>query len=343
MLEEKAGQLAEQLTKCPVVSVSINTLLPADSPRTEGEQTDQVQLLIESGTTFPPIIVHRPTMRVIDGMHRLRAAIARGDHSIEARLLDVAPEDAFIVAVELNVRHGLPLSLADRKAAVSRIVTSHPDWSDRAIAAITGLSARSVKAVRAAGQQATMDTGHEPARIGRDGRVRPLTSATGRRHAAGLLTQNPNASLRVVAKATGLAPSTVMNVRDRLRRGEDPVPGAQDRSKKRTGSVHDMADFQLNKTLTIAGQNAGWDHTLQRLRNDPSLRFREMGRVLLSWLGSTPKTEVMHTLPAVVPAYNIEGVLQVAQANMALWQQFAEMLKERLVEEDPVLPRTGEL
>jgi hypothetical protein len=60
-------------------------------------------------------------MRVIDGMHRLLAASMNGRDTIEIRLSDGSPQDAFLRAVEANVTHGLPLSQADRRAAAKRI------------------------------------------------------------------------------------------------------------------------------------------------------------------------------------------------------------------------------
>ena len=61
----------------PVV-VPVELLRHADSPRLDGESPDHIRTLAESGSDLPPILVHRETMRVIDGMHRLRAAILNG-------------------------------------------------------------------------------------------------------------------------------------------------------------------------------------------------------------------------------------------------------------------------
>ncbi|WP_368858328.1 ParB/RepB/Spo0J family partition protein [Nocardia alni] len=63
--------------------------------------------------TLPPIIVHRESWHVIDGVHRVRAAQLRGDSTILARLFDGGEADAFVLAVTSNTRHGLPLSSAD--------------------------------------------------------------------------------------------------------------------------------------------------------------------------------------------------------------------------------------
>ena len=83
-----------------VLKIPIVSLLPADSPRSCGEDGEHIQRLAESGAELPPILVQRGTMRVIDGMHRLRAAILNGYHSIEVEFFDGGDEEAFIRAVE---------------------------------------------------------------------------------------------------------------------------------------------------------------------------------------------------------------------------------------------------
>lgn len=87
---------------------------------------------------LPPIIVHRATMRVIDGMHRLAAAKLRNDETIEVRFFEGTEQEAFVLAVKANISHGRPLSLTDRTSAAERIIVSHPAWSDRAIAVAAG-------------------------------------------------------------------------------------------------------------------------------------------------------------------------------------------------------------
>jgi ParB-like nuclease domain len=159
------------------VLVDVGLLLAADSPRLEGESLAHACMLAGLGAALPPIVVHRDTMRVIDGMHRLRAAVLRGDANIEARFFDGTAEAAFIAGVEANIAHGLPLSVADREAAAGRILGSHPKWSDRAVVASAGLDARTVGAIR----RATEDLPQLDRRVGRDGRVRPLDVAAGRR------------------------------------------------------------------------------------------------------------------------------------------------------------------
>lgn len=46
--------------------------------RADGVNADHVAMLAEVPETLPPIVVHRRTMQVVDGAHRLRAAQLRG-------------------------------------------------------------------------------------------------------------------------------------------------------------------------------------------------------------------------------------------------------------------------
>lgn len=130
--------------------LKIASLVRADSPRSTGEDSVHVQRLIEADWPLPPILVHRATMRIVDGFHRVSAAICKGADEIEAIMLDDSLDSAFLIAVHANVTHGLPLSLPDRRAAAATILQTHSEWSDRAIARATGLSAKTVNAIRCA-------------------------------------------------------------------------------------------------------------------------------------------------------------------------------------------------
>lgn len=152
-----------------------------------GADLQHVRLLAGLESTLPPVVVHRPIMRIIDGMHRLRAAVLRGDKNICVRFFDGDELDAFVIAVREKVAHGLPLSAADR------VVRSHPHWSDRVVAKVAGLSARTVRDVR---RSAFSGSAQPAARLGKDGRIRPLDSSAGRIRAAQLMTKEPRASSR---------------------------------------------------------------------------------------------------------------------------------------------------
>jgi ParB-like chromosome segregation protein Spo0J len=290
-MESGEGQEPRYDRLSPVEVVPIADLRTAGSPRLGGENSGHVRVLAESDATLPPIIVHRETMRVVDGLHRLRAAVLRGQEELPVRFFEGSEQDAFVLAVELNVKHGLPLSTADRAAAAARILTSHPQWSDRAVASAAGLSARTVCAIR---QRTEGPQTPAAARVGRDGRIRPLSTAAARRQASILLAEHPEASLREVAAAVGVSPGTVRDVRNRVLRGEDPVPPGQrerreldtaERAPERSRTAHEdggrreTGDGARGRATQPVPEDR--DELLRALSRDPSVRLTENGRYLL--------------------------------------------------------------
>ncbi|MFF8032105.1 MULTISPECIES: ParB/RepB/Spo0J family partition protein [unclassified Streptomyces] len=311
--------LASEFSEVEVVPIS--RLLPADSPRRQGENDEHARLLAGSEDPLPPILVHRPSMRVIDGMHRLLAARSRGSHTIDVRFFDGPEKDAFVLAVQANVRHGLPLSTADRTAAAVRILRTHQNWSDRVIASVTGLSAKSVAVQRL---KIHGDATGPAARIGRDGRVRPLSSAEGRRTAARLLLEDPSASLRSIAKKAGISPGTVRDVRDRLRRGESPVPTGQ-RAAGRPPvwrSAPPVAPYDKPVGMSTETREA----TFRSLCRDPSLRMTETGRLLLRMMELHMAAD-HRRIAASVPAHCADSISEMATACAEEWQNLADALR----------------
>ncbi len=127
----------------------------------------------------------------------------RGQERIGVEFFEGSDADAFLRAVEVNVTHGRPLSLADRRAAAARIIASHPHLSTRAIARASGLSAKAVGALRRCSTDAEQQLDK---RVGRDGRARPVNVMEGRWRAAQVMAENPNASLREIARLAGISP-----------------------------------------------------------------------------------------------------------------------------------------
>jgi ParB-like chromosome segregation protein Spo0J len=301
--------------------VHIDLLLAADSPRQKGEEAEHIRTLASMEVKLPPIIVHRSTMRVIDGMHRLGAARLRGDEKIEVRFFDGTEQEAFVLAVETNIAHGLPLSRADRTRAAQRIIASHPNWSDRAVAAAAGLGARTVGNVR---QQ--LQAGSEiKARVGRDGRVRPLDHTEGRVRASEVIRRRPEASLREIARDAGVSPSTARDVRQRIQRGEDPVHPARTTANCRP-------ELPPN---TAAGADSpaesGLASMLRGLKSDPSLRLTESGRSLLRWIFSRAiRLDEWRDVAGNVPPHCNYILADVARQCAEEWLQIANDLEMRL-------------
>jgi hypothetical protein len=315
-----------QLEACKTSTCSIDLLTPADSPRIAGELDEHVRLLAQSLTPLPPIIVHKPSMRVIDGMHRLAAAKARGDKEIEVCWFEGDERDAFAIAVQTNVFHGLPLSLDDRRAAAARIIESHPEWSDRMVASIVNLAPSTVGAIRA---RSTVQETPSNTRVGSDGRIRPVTTVEGRRRAGELLRENPDAPLREVARSAGLAPSTVLDVRNRILEGLDPVPQGQ---RRRHSAAH-RPRHQEVAAKAESVHRGDYNTALRNTMKDPSLRYSEAGRMLLRLLqpGLT-EAGARSKLVGQLPSHCLDVIATLARRQAAAWNEFASELENRSVQ-----------
>jgi ParB-like chromosome segregation protein Spo0J len=304
------------LRDLPRQVVPVDALVDTLSPRDRLEDADHVRLLAEAETTHP-LLIHRPTMRVIDGVHRLRAAVLNGRTEVVVQVFDGTEADAFVLAVELNVRHGLPLTLAERKAAAQRIIASHANWSDRVIAERTGLSAKTVGRLR--GRSAEEDA-HGVRRLGRDGKARPVNSTEGRRNAAALMAADPEISLRQLSKRTGVSVGTIRDVRRRLDRGQDPVP---DRVRGAAGLAPPERD--RGQTRMSCPRDAA--SMVQDLLRDPSLRATESGRRLLRLLLATEvERSDLAEIAESVPAHCLPLIRAVALRRAEEWKQFAGLV-----------------
>ncbi len=322
-----------EVSQQEIVAVPVFALQPGESPRLEGEDKAHVARLAESETPLPPILVDRRTMRVIDGLHRLLAASLKGQDTIDAEFFDGSFADAFLRAVEANVTHGLPLSQADRRAATARIIASHPHLSDRAIAESAGLAARTVAAIR---RRSTNGQSQLNARVGRDGRVRPLSGVEGRLRAAELMAENPRASLREVARGAGVSPATARDVRKRLERGEEPSsaqPGAGSGSDGSAGHGQ-PARPPVRRAVRMVPPAPAF--VLEKLLRNPSLRHNEQGRRLLRLLQhNAVGSQEWPGVIAAVPPHCTALVVQLARQYSEMWQDFARELDERARVIDP--------
>lgn len=308
-----------------VQQLAISALLGSDSPRVCGENTDHVELLAASETLLPPILVHRQTMRVIDGMHRVRAALLRGEDTIQVQFFDGSEQDAFVRAVKANIEHGLPLTRADREIAAARIIASHPHYSDRRIAADTGLAAHTVAAIRR-----TSSNNQTSARMGRDGRVRPVDPEYGRRIARDAIRRNPQASMREIARIAGISPGTVRDVRRKMARGENPVS-----LKRRGNSAVDIQAAAPMRGLLWSGRKEirSSASLLDRLSKDPSLRSTEPGRTLLRLLHSRATVPAeLNRLVSEVPPHSLFLVAELARSCADEWLKLAQQLEEDISE-----------
>lgn len=300
------------------MNIAITALSPPDSPRLGGTDPEHVRALAETDERLPAITVHRSTMRVIDGMHRVRAALQRGESHIDAVFFEGSEADAFVLAVKSNVSHGLPLPADDRVRAAERIIESHSSWSDRTIASVSGLAAKTVASIR---QRLSGDGAAPDKRVGRDGRVRPVNSAEGRRRAGKLIGEKPDASLREIADGAGIAVATARDVRQRVRAGEDPVPPQQRRTEQRQLPADEP--FPELYAVRIA---SNW----QNLKRDPSLRYSQTGRTILRLMDPhTMSADNWQQLVDNVPSHCADAVADLARLCAEALQCFAQQVDER--------------
>lgn len=316
--------------RLPIEVLPLSALRMGDSPRLSGPDEEHAETLAQTEDRLAPILVHRPSMQIIDGMHRVRAASLRGEREVEARLFDGDEKTAFVLAVTSNVAHGLPLTLADRTQAAARILGFFPDWSDRAIARATGLSAPTVAAIR---RRSTVNSEQSNVRLGRDGRARPVNSAEGRRLAGELIARYPNASLREIARKAGVSPATVRDVRRRLALGHDPVPPSQ---REIGRSRHPAGRARRGAARSRRGDKAKRPtEIINRLSKDPSLRLNERGRNLLKWLSvNSTGAEKWPKYLDHLPLHCTIVVIEAARGLARTWSEFADELEHRVAKID---------
>ncbi|MGI5151692.1 ParB/RepB/Spo0J family partition protein [Plantactinospora sp. CA-294935] len=319
----KAGSEAAHAVR-HVDTVDVGSLRAGFSPRLDGVSARHARLLVELADEVPPIVVQRSSLRVVDGMHRLRAARARGDRQIPVVYFDGSDVDAFVAAVQLNVEHGLPLTTRDRLAAAERILASHPQWSDRRIASVCGVAAKTVAALR---RRSTDESHHLNIRIGRDGRRHPVSVEEGRRLAEEIVRREPGVSLREMARRSGISVGTAFDVR-RKTLGEARAPAAEAAA---AGPSPEMRGSSSTDGLPATAQDlkAVIRPQLARLIEDPSLRYTDHGKALLRLLSATLAFISQSANAAeTVPAHCHEPLRTVAQACAGGWHQFSEMLSE---------------
>lgn len=315
----------DDIQRGPVVRVALDQLREPRALRLSGENLDHARALAEASVQLPPIIVHRPTMTVVDGLHRLRAAQLRGDADVAAWFFDGSEADAFVLAVRANIAHGLPLSLADRRAAAERIIVARPESSDRFVASATGLSPKTVAQVRRGVLGSTEEV---RSRIGQDGRARPTDIARRREVAAALMLEDPEWSLRRVARAAGISPETARTVRNTLwPSGQETIAEPDDQGPPpRPVSV--AVPRQRRRPAISARSGPDPMVMVRRLRSDPALRLSESGRILLRLLDVHVMSDDRWTsIIDAVPAHCRHVVAGVAAECAQAWATVAEQLR----------------
>lgn len=124
-------------------------------PRTDFNQSrvdDFINILRYGGTLEPVAVFNDGQIYWLsDGFHRLAAHRLVGAAQIEVNVHIGSFRDAILFAIETNAKHGIPLSLDERKKAATFLL-SDPEWSmwsSRKIGQICGLDHKTVQKIRA--------------------------------------------------------------------------------------------------------------------------------------------------------------------------------------------------
>lgn len=312
---EAAVQTADDASD--VTFVLLDDLHFGEGVRDKAVEEEQLLRLMELGGRWVPILVWRDHNTVLDGVHRVEAARRLGLDSIAVTWFCGSPEEAFIEAVVRNVRHGLPLTMAERLRASGRILRDHSEWSDRRIAAICAVSDKTVARLRGDIPRGAFVPPQPVAeRVGRDGKRRPTQSMQKRAQVAEVLRQNPGAPLRAIAAATGVSPETVRGVRLRLETEEHVT-------------CRDSVSPGIRPTARITkvrfDRSRGGQHTLR----DPAFLSESSSRSFAAWFDSFAIDEEWRDHIREVPLSRVYEVADEARRRAKQWSQMARALEER--------------
>lgn len=307
-------------TDTSVVRLKLSAVRIGGGPRIGGLDNNHIRSLAEVDTPLPPIIVRRVSLDVVDGAHRVLALKLRGESEVDAVIFDGEENEAFALAVKINTRHGLPLSKEERQAATARLIEMYPSWSDRRISQQAGVSPTTVALIR---RCSSVQPEHLHARVGRDGRRRPIDTRPGRQAAAEILKKEPSASLREIARQAGVSPGTVRDVRRRIQAGESPLTTIQQHADAGRTSTP-AKGIQPQTRVPAKGQRA---KIFGSLLADPSLRYSQVGRVFLRSIEATlSASRDWESLAAALPPHCVPFATEVAVECAELWRHLATLL-----------------
>jgi hypothetical protein len=144
------------------------------------------------------------------------------------------------------------------------------------------------------------------------------------------MSDNPSLSLRQVAQAAGISPETARDVRNRLHRGEDPIP--ERHRRKRIGQSAGPARSAESRPSGGVTHGPAQDQaqTIERLKADPALRLTETGRSLLRLFQiHTIKEEEWEKISDNVPLHYGQIIAYLAKECSHKWTELAERAEQR--------------
>ncbi len=316
----RGGSSSGPVTACDDTSieVALADIKVTWSPR-EKLNLEHIALLVESVTQWPPVVIHRETGRIVDGRHRLEAARSLGRATIAAVLFDGSSDEATLEAIRLNTIHGLPLNLRERKESARLLLELFPSWSDRRLAEVCGLSARTIASFRTAGRTAAtaVRPEYEAPRIGRNGRPWRAPDPQVSERVAAAYESDPGASLRAIAQRVGVSRETVRCARQR----------SLDASE--SGTSQHLTASAIPPTSHLAEEHVA-PASGPKWATDNAYVSTEIGRRFVEWFNDRAMDErTCSYFSEIVPFGRIYEVADAARQRSAMWLDFADQLSKR--------------
>ena len=282
----------------------------------------------------PPILVDETSMEVVDGVHRVHAARAAGHSHIEAVMISGSDLQLLLAGIASNSRHGLPLSLAQRRYSARRLLELDDARSDRWIAEIVGLSAAAVASLRSSTVQTQQLNASCPfengssSRLGKDGRVRPLSAAAGKQMAAELFSDRPDRPIREVAQEAHISVGTAHAVKKALL--HDSGPGTAEQDPLRTPAAGCHADVARRAPAPSPAQAV-----LSRMARDPSVVQSEGGRLAFRRLQALRIDAVTaHAIVQTLPPHYLDDAMHLINDSLGGWSVLVAALAARRAAEE---------
>jgi hypothetical protein len=303
------GDAEDGLQQAPVVQLPLAALQIGPTLRVDGITEERVRALMEVPEDWEPIVVAHADWTVIDGCHRALAARRLGLREVAAVQFEGSASEEFLEFVRRNLASGDSFGHRERRNAAWRILSSYPEWSDRRIGDLCGISTKTVADLRSRLTRllGARDDAIGDYRIGRDGRRRPVDAQARRAEIAEALRENPNASLRDIARLVGASPETVRSVRARL------------------------SELELAEDITFPegfGPGGRWTSDGD-WQPDIAFTSRDDGAVVADFFERTKvgSDDFDHT--ASVPLSRIYEVADEARRRAAFWAAFADRVEGR--------------
>lgn len=325
----------------------VDTLVVGNHLRAGGLDEAHVAAFCELEGHWPPLLVWaRQPEVVLDGAHRLAAARRLGHDTVQVLAFEGNADQAFVEAVRANIGHGLPLSVADRTRAGEHILRRHPDWSDRRIAELCGLSPHTVAKLRESPPHA-------------DKKSAPIAPASTVPAAAPVAARQSKAVVRS-------ARHEPVPERDQPR-GEDRVVDIESRWGRDGKARPAQPGLLRERVVEAIRANPGWSlrqiasvanvspETVRRIRkeldqpegpdisilaalrapaecdtdwhDDPALRSNPH---LVSWLDHTDPAGDLESFALGVPLSRVYELADEARRRAGRWAAFAEVLESRV-------------